>query len=256
MRKTMKSISLMAATMAAVGFGATAPALAEGSDAHSYQANLTELNDSGASGTAWLTLDGDQLTVKMDTKGLLEGSPHAQHIHIGGKGKCPDPNMKGSGENGAIQVSDAMDDYGMIGTSLTTKGGTGPDNGLDVANFPTGDGHYERTITVSDDVASSLKDGKAVVVVHGVDHNGSGKYDGDTKSDLDPSLPSEATDPAACGAVTVSQMSDMPQGGVETGDGTTAGIEDAGLLAAGGALVTAGVVGAVVSRRRSARTEK
>ncbi|PWH07344.1 hypothetical protein DEO23_01465 [Brachybacterium endophyticum] len=256
MRTTMKSISLMAATMAVVGFGATAPALAEGSGSTSYQADLTQLNDSGASGTAWVTLDGNQATVKMDTKGLLEGAPHAQHIHIGGAGQCPDPDMEGSGVDGAIRTSDAMDDYGMIGASLTTKGGTSPDNGLDVKSFPTGDGHYERTFTVSDDVASSLKDGKAVVVLHGVDHNGSGKYDGDQMSDLDDSLPSEATDPAACGELTASQMSDMPQGGVETGDGTTAGIQDAGILAAGGALVAAGIVGTVVSRRRSARSEK
>lgn len=256
MRTTMKSITLMAASMAVIGMGAAAPAMAHGDDAHSYQADLTELNDSGASGTAWFTLDGDELTVKMDTQGLLAGSPHAQHIHIGGAGRCPDPDMKGSGVDGAIRVTDAIDDYGMIGASLTTKGSTGADHGLDVANFPSDSGHYERTFTVTDEVATAIEDGSAVVVLHGVDHNGSGKYDGDQKSDLDDSLPSEATDPAACGVVSASQMTDMPEGGVETGDGTTAGIEGAGFFAAGGALAAAGIVGTVVSRRRSARAEK
>ena len=256
MRTTMKSITLMAASMAVIGMGAAAPAMAHGDDAHSHQADLTELNDAGASGTAWLTLGGAELTVKMDTRGLRAGSPHAQHIHSGGAGRCPDPGMKGSGVDGAIRVTDAIDDYGMIGASLTTKGSTGADHGLDVANFPSDSGHYERTFTVTDEVATAIEDGSAVVVLHGVDHNGSGKYDGDQKSDLDDSLPSEATDPAACGVVSASQMTDMPEGGVETGDGTTAGIEGAGFFAAGGALAAAGIVGTVVSRRRSARAEK
>jgi len=38
--------------------------------------------------------------------------------------------------------------------------------------------------------------------VHGVDYNGNGKYDfSQGKSDLDPSLPAEATDPALCGVL-------------------------------------------------------
>jgi hypothetical protein len=40
-----------------------------------------------------------------------------------------------------------------------------------------------------------------VLVVHGVDSNRSGAYDGSLKSDLDPSLPMEATAPAACGTI-------------------------------------------------------
>lgn len=256
-KKTAKSLAILAAATTAVGLGAAAPALAEGHDGeHSYQAELTELNDSGASGTAWMTLEGDQLTVSMETEGLLAGSPHAQHIHIGGAGQCPDPDMEGSGADGAIRTTDAIDDYGMIGASLTLEGDTSPDSGLAVDRSPTESGTYERTFTVSQDVADNIKDGKAVVVLHGVDHNGSGEYDGDQMSDLDDSLPSEATDPAACGVVSASQMEAMPEGGVETGEGTTAGIENGGLLAAGGALVAAGALGTAVARRRSAHAEK
>ena len=46
--------------------------------------------------------------------------------------------------------------------------------------------------TLAPDVARAILDGHAVVV-HGNDYNGHGKYDGTTKSDLDPSLPTEAT---------------------------------------------------------------
>ena len=59
----------------------------------------------------------------------------------------------------------------------------------------------EELIKTSDEVAQAIADGKGVVVVHGVDHNGDGVYSGDVPSDLDPSLPTEATDPALCGVL-------------------------------------------------------
>jgi hypothetical protein len=67
-------------------------------------------------------------------------------------------------------------------------------------------------------------------------------------SDLDPALPGEATDPALCGVLAVSQMS-MPAGGVATGGGSTSGFENAGLIGAGGIAVLGGA--ALVARRRS-----
>jgi hypothetical protein len=39
------------------------------------------------------------------------------------------------------------------------------------------------------------------VVIHGVDYNKDGTYSGDAVSDLDESLPTEATDPAMCGVL-------------------------------------------------------
>jgi hypothetical protein len=52
-------------------------------------------------------------------------------------------------------------------------------------------------------VQRAIKSGKGVIVIHGVDHNGNGVYDfdGAGASELDASLPAEATDPALCGAV-------------------------------------------------------
>ncbi len=199
---TKRMLPLLAATavlgMAAVPGAALAEGHGGGHDATTLEAHLTELNDSGASGTAWVTVEGTEVTVKMENTGLLAGSPHAQHIHVGGKNQCPDPDKEGNGENGALQVSDAHDDYGMIVSSLTTEGDTSPDSGLAVDRFPVGDDPYERTFVVSDEVAADIVAGDGVIVVHGVDHNGSGEYDGDVMSDLDPNLPSEATAPAAC----------------------------------------------------------
>lgn len=213
-------------------------------------AELTQLNDSGASGTAYAGVSGTEVTISLETSGLLADAPHAQHIHIGGTNTCPDPNMEGNGFEGAIQTTDAAGSYGGVQVSLTKEPGeTGPDAALDVPNFPVGDSTYSRTIEVSQEVADQIAAGDGVVVVHGVDHNGNGTYDGDIESDLDPSLPSEATDPAACGELNAAQM-DMPEGGVDTGGGSTAGMEYAGVAAFGALALGAGVVGVAATRRR------
>lgn len=259
MRTTTKRLLPLLAATAVVGMLGAPAALAEGhgddGGSTTLEAHLTELNQSGVSGTAWVTLDGNEVTVKMENTGLLAGAPHAQHIHVGGMNSCPEADATGNGEDGALQVSDAHHFYGDIVASLTTEGDTSPDSGLAVDRFPVGDDPYERTFEVSDDVAADIAAGDGVIVVHGVDHNGSGEYDGDVMSDLDPSLPSEATDPAACGTLDVAQMEEWPEGGAETGDGTTAGLEHGGAMLAGGGLLTAAAAGAVALRRRRATQE-
>lgn len=73
------------------------------------------------------------------------------------------------------------------------------------------------------------------------------KYDGATKSDLDPKLPTAATDPALCGA-----LSAMPSGGVATGAGGTAsGTSSEGMLALGGGLILVAAGSGVYSIRRA-----
>ena len=255
MRTTTKRLlPLFAATVALGTFGASGAAFAEDHDGEhgptTLEAHLTELNDSGASGTAWITVEGNQATVKLESSGMLAEAPHAQHIHIGGANTCPDPSMEGTGVDGAIRTTDAADSYGAVQVSLTTEGDSSADSALAVERFPTGDATYERTIELNDEVAQSLRDGDGSVVLHGVDHNGNGTYDGDQESDLDPALPSEATDPAACGALDVAQMEAWPEGGAETGDGTTAGIEQSGTMLAGAGLLTAAGAGAFALRRR------
>lgn len=251
MRKTR--IASIAATAVLVGLPLTAgPAGADAQDDHELTANLTQLNDSGASGTAWASVDGNTVDIKLETEGLLEGAPHAQHIHIGGQNMCPTNDQTGNGPDGALQTSDAADQYGAVKVSLTNEPGkTGADAALDVDNFPNqASNTYSRTITVDDEMAKQIADGDGVVVVHGVDHNGSGEYDGDVMSDLDPELPTEATDPAACGELDAAQM-DMPHGGVETGGSNTAGMEYPAALGAGALAMGLGGLGLVAARRRA-----
>lgn len=212
---------------------------------------LTELNDSGASGTAWGMLEGNELHIILETQGLLDGAPHAQHVHIGGTNSCPGADVKGTGPGGELQTSDGVPSYGDVRLSLTIEPGmTTGEHALDVMNFPSaGSYKYERIIEVDDATAADISAGKGVVVVHGVDHNGSGTYDGDAKSDLDPSLPAEATNPALCGEFEVAQMA-MPEDGVATGGTGTAGLEQSGFLALGALTLAIGGLGLASTRRR------
>lgn len=246
-----KALAAPAIAIAAMAFPLLTMSAAQAADSTSYQADLGSLNESGVTGTAMITLDGDQATVQIDASGLLDGAPHAQHIHIGAQGVCPTAADDANGD-GIVSTPEAQDKYGMIGASLTVSGDTSPDSALAVDRFPSsGTESYSRTFTASSDVVQSLQGGTGVVVVHGIDPNGSGSYDGDAKSELDPSLPLEATAPAACGALAVAQMGSVPQGSADTGGGATAGVEDQLALGLGGlAAAGAAAAGVVAFRRR------
>ncbi|TFV57911.1 hypothetical protein E4P41_13685 [Geodermatophilus sp. DF01-2] len=250
-----KSFAVPTVALAAAAFPLLTMTAAQAAHDGSYQADLGTLNDSGVTGTSWVTLEGDQAKVTVEVTGVLPGAPHAQHFHIGAQGVCPPPSADEDGD-GIVSTAEGQPFYGMIGTSLTTEGDTSPDSGLAVDRFPTPEDDsytYERTFTISQEVQESFAAGNAVVVVHGIDTNGSGTYDGDQMSSLDPSLPLEATAPAACGSYTMSQMGQMPAGGADTGAGGTSGIEQEAAIGLGAAALTgAAAVGALAYRRRRA----
>ena len=53
-------------------------------------------------------------------------------------------------------------------------------------------------------IADSVREGEGVLVIHGVDYDGNGAYnfsDPEGASELDPNLPAEAADNAACGVM-------------------------------------------------------
>lgn len=250
--RTTRRFATAAALATIVGLPLAAGASAHGHEAQELTATLTQLNDSGASGTAWAHVEGNQVEVKIETQGLVAGAPHAQHIHIGGQNTCPTGDM--AGEDGILSTVDGAPAYGGVKVALTKEPGmTGAKHVLDVANFPKGDSYtYSRTVEVTDQVAKDIAAGDGVVVVHGIDADGSGKYDGEAKSSLDDSLPLEATAPAACGELAPAQMA-MPHGGVETGGTSTAGFEYAGALALGGLALGLGGVGFAANRLRATR---
>ena len=247
-----KTYALSTVAIAAAAFPLLTMSAAQADDG-SYQADLGALNESGVSGTGMVTLEGNQATVMVEASGLLADAPHAQHFHIGAEGTCPPADTDDDGD-GFLSTSEGAPFYGDIGASLTLNGDTSPESGLAVDRFPAdADLAYERTFEVSDDVVAAFEEGTAVLVLHGVDKDGSGKYDGDIMSDLDESLPMEATAPAACGAFEAAQMGTAPDGGAETGAGSTAGVEQSAAIGVGAvALAGAAAAGAVAYRRRQA----
>lgn len=253
-----KALALPTIAIAAAAFPLLAMSSASAHEgSHSYQATLASVNGSGVTGTGMVTLDGNTATVMIDASGLLAGAPHAQHFHIAGAGTCPGNGLEDDADkDGFVSVTEAAKYYGAIGSSLTLNGDTSPDSGLAVDRFPTAEGgsvNYDRTFEVTDDVHKAFEAGTAVLVLHGVDKDGSGAYDGDVKSELDPSLPMEATAPAACGSLKLAQMGTAPSGGAETGAGSTAGLESQTAIGVGAlAAVGAAAAGAVAYRRRSA----
>lgn len=252
MKKSLKLVPV-AAALAVAGMSTVAPA-ASAQDSTTYEATLNSINGSGASGSFWLSLNGNQATVTEKVSGLASTFmnapyPHVQHIHGGAMGMCPTTSADKSGD-GVISTTEGVPHYGGILTTLSMSGDTSPAAGTDVKIAPSGSSYtYKRTITLSDDAVKSLKAGNAVIVVHGLDPMKIPAGARTEKSDLVPSLPLAATSPALCGVVKASQMNQMPSGGVQTGGGGTAGMQDEGLLYAGGALL-AGAAVAMVARRR------
>lgn len=246
---TRTAVAAPAIGLAALLLAAGPAAAADGST----QGSLTPvpLNGVDGSGSAMVEVSGTTLSFTLAAQGLLADAPHAAHIHYGEDARniCPTAEADTDG-SGTINVTEGAPFYGGIMVSLTTSGDTSPDSGLAVDRFAVGpDFEYMRgDVTVTEDVAQDILSGDAVVVVHGVDHDDSGAYDGDTPSDLDPALPTEATDPALCGVLQASQMTDMPAGGVDTGAGSTSGVEHAGLVGAAGVAALGGV--ALLARRR------
>ncbi|TFB56910.1 CHRD domain-containing protein [Cryobacterium sp. Sr3] len=185
-------------------------------------ANLKELNGSGASGTATATVRNQKIKhIEVHASGLTPDAPHAQHIHYGNQAmmECPTIALDSNGD-GRLNTVEGIPAYGPVVVSLTTTGDTSPASFLDVTRFPvseSGSYHYSRDnlhITkvagtgypgpnetgTAKEIADSIREGEGVVVIHGVDYNGNGEYDfSQGPSELDPNLPAEATDPAACG---------------------------------------------------------
>lgn len=208
---------IVMAFMALMAMSATAGFAQEST---SYTGDLTEINDSGASARVEMTLEGTSLDVKITGSGFTASAPHAQHIHgvIGSASQCPTADADADGD-GLITTAEGVPSYGGVLQALTTEGDTSGDSALAVDRFPVasedGSIDYQRTFELPEDVAGDL--GNLHVAMHGIDLNGDGEYNGDAVSSLDPSLPLEATIPAACGTLAA-----MPAGGVATGAGGTA----------------------------------
>ena len=203
-----KKLGLALLLAIALSLSLASVAFAQGSTQKVFMADLDPLNRSGAHGHAVLQKDGRKLDTKIVTTGMAPGPkmPHAQHIHGMAQAisECPTLAADQNGDR-LINTAEGLPSYGPIQVSLTTRGDTSPASALAVDRFPVANSvgllRYERDFSVSRKVARNL--GKFAIVQHGVDLNHNGRYDFKSagKSELDPSLPQEATIPANCGVI-------------------------------------------------------
>lgn len=77
-RLRLVAVSLMVALLAAMGAVGTVTAQAESDP---VEVTFVELNDSGVTGTATLTADGEQTLVELELDGT--GENHPAHVHVG-----------------------------------------------------------------------------------------------------------------------------------------------------------------------------
>jgi serine/threonine protein kinase len=163
------------------------------------------LNNVSGSGSATVQLQGNVATVTVDTNRLLSAN-HLMHIH-GGSGTCPSASV-GSVLNGHrfISAKDGDRSYGGVVTSLTDSGDTSPVSHLSRPRFPSvGNIRYKRSIPLGPGVANLIRQGEAVIVVHGIDYNGNRRYD----SSL--GLDGEAAAPALCGSLAATRTATARQ---------------------------------------------
>ena len=183
---------------------------------HEVVADLHPIPGSGVHGSGHAEVEFDQhghiSEFELRAEGLLPAHPHAAHIHFGEQARHECPTLADdTNEDGHLNTTEGAPAYGPVVVSLTTKGDTSPESVLAITRYDTasnGTIDYEREehVPTSPEVAAAIAAGEAVVVIHGVDYNGDGVYSGETPSDLDETLPTEATDPALCGVLSPMKM--------------------------------------------------
>jgi hypothetical protein len=211
------AVAVIAAVVALSSGGSSPPAAATNSSA---VLRAVPANRVTGGGTATVRITGNTATVTVDTNGLI-AAPHLMHIH-GGTGNCPTASdarlyrghlVVGAAEGNAV--------YGAVVTSLTAHGSTSPAVDLVASLYPpAGSIRYKRTVQLGAGVADTIKTGMAVIVVHGIDYDGTGRYD--NVLGADPrfgGLAVEESAPALCGPLVAAQTASTggrPAGAIYT----------------------------------------
>lgn len=112
-----------------------------------YTATLSPLNDSGVTGEATITVEGNELTVEIRAENLEANRVHPQHIHgfmdTKKNSTCPDPSADTNGD-GIVDLVEGLPSYGGVLLELY----------LPIDEFPVADAdgmlHYTRTFTLGE----------------------------------------------------------------------------------------------------------
>lgn len=180
--------------------------------AERFVADLLPLNNSGVSGRADLTLDGNLLTVRIQASGLVPDMPHPQHIHgrfSNGTSGTPIDSFSPTVVNdtdgdGFVEVAEGQAAYGPIILPLSSP----PASDAASQMFPTAPGgmiDFTETYDLSDDSlffdpvnmldfqgSDLLPLDLREIVLHGLtlaDGQGSGPGEADGTGGYKPTLP-------------------------------------------------------------------
>lgn len=123
-----------------------------------YKVTLNPLNNSGVTGTAYLSLMGNMVTVTIEASGLEPNKLHPQHIHgfteSNKNSTCPTMAADTNGD-GLVDLGEGLPSYGPVLLNLTP--------------FPTADAngevHYTQTFTID---PSLLPLQNRAIVLHGL----------------------------------------------------------------------------------------
>ncbi len=128
-----------------------------------FTVDLDPLNNSGVSGKATLTLEGNHLTVEIYAKGLEANRIHAQHIHgleDNSNATCPTLTAD-TNQNGIVEIGEGLPYYGPVLLPLEP-----------FSEAPDGMIKYEQTFILGEDEVIAYEDLKPlphrVIVLHGL----------------------------------------------------------------------------------------
>jgi hypothetical protein len=227
-----RSATMVASSLALAGlpFATGASSMPQSTGTISYEAHLASLNNSGASGTAHLTLNGTLMTVSIDAYGLLPGHTHDQHIHgslDGTVATCP-TMAQDTNHDGFVSVREGASKYGPIKVNLTspqTPFGPSPDPALfapyagmdNMAGFPMantdGSEHFTETYSFNLSDASAAAAYKGVMPLeaqHIVIHGAMAPENVDTLNTTSTKVVYDDLLPVACGEIVQVPMSPEP----------------------------------------------
>ncbi|MDI3193561.1 CHRD domain-containing protein [Pseudarthrobacter sp. AL07] len=154
-----------------------------------------------ASGTAVITVNGDDITVTVDVQGVTAGTLHPQHIHAGTT--CPNAGDDVNHDS-FVDVIEGLPKYGPVLISLDSDlNSFAPSLDFPVADA-SGSYHYSEEASKShlqSELKQALKLGDRHVVIHGINPTDPLPT---TVASL-PGLPAWATLPVACGQLSQSR---------------------------------------------------
>lgn len=152
----MRASRFLSLALLGIGLVASGCDTQSGDGITTYAVQLNALNNSGVSGTATITVDGEAnvVSVALDASGL-DATLHAQHIHAkpGQVSLCP-PASADANSDGFVDVVEGVPSYGGILLPLDNDISTQDQN---VAGFPTG-------ATIDYNTSASLGDVRSALV--------------------------------------------------------------------------------------------